>query len=122
MIRLRSPLLLALLLVLASTAGCSSAYFAALEKIGIPKRKLFVSRIEAAKESQEKAKEEFVSASERFRQLVKFKGGELEGKYHALSKELGKAESRAADVTKRIDAVEEVSTALFNEWKDELRQ
>ena len=49
-------------------------------------------------------------------------GGELESKYRRLDSVLKRCESRAADVNSRIQAVEDVSRALFREWKGELGQ
>lgn len=100
--------------------GCSSTYFAALEKIGIPKRSLMVTRVKAAQESQEEAKEQFASALEKFSAVVKFDGGTLQARYDSLSAELAASEKKAADVTKRINSVASVSEALFEEWEAEL--
>jgi chaperonin cofactor prefoldin len=102
--------------------GCSSIYFGALEKLGYAKRDLLVSRVEAARESQEEAKEQFKSALERFRSVVRFSGGKLEQQYETLRAELNRCEDRAKNVRSRIDAVEDVSGALFTEWKSELAQ
>jgi hypothetical protein len=51
-----------------------------------------------------------------------FQGGDLEAKYKKLDSAYQKAEGRAADVRKRIDAVESTANAMFSEWKDELKQ
>ena len=50
------------------------------------------------------------------------KGGDLEKKYNKLSAALQKSEARANDVHDRIASVEDVSAALFKEWKAELKQ
>ncbi len=102
--------------------GCSSAYFAAMEKIGIPKRDLMVSRVKEAKQSQEDAKKQFKSALELFGSVVKYDGGKLQERYTKLSDDLKRSESSAEKVRKRISAVEEVSEALFDEWEAELSQ
>jgi Protein of unknown function (DUF2959) len=109
------------LLVLAALvlASCQSAYYAALEKLGYPKRDLLVSRVQQARDSQQVAKEQFQSALERFRAVVHFRGGELEAKYTELNAELERSEARAQTVHQRIAAVEEVAEALFKEWEAE---
>lgn len=111
------PLALTLLL-----AGCSGAYYQAMEKIGFPKRDILVDRVEKAQESQIKAKEQFASALAHFLAVTKADGGDLQRKYDEMNREFTRSESRAKDVRDRIAAVEDVSTALFREWKQELSQ
>jgi hypothetical protein len=103
-------------------ASCQTAYYAAMEKLGYPKRDLLVSRIQLARDSQQEAKEQFQSALERFSAVVHFRGGELEAKYTQLSAELERSEARAHTVHQRIAAVEDVAEALFKEWEAELAQ
>ena len=101
-------------------AACSQAYYGTLEKAGIHKRDILVDRVQAAKQSQEAAKDQFQSALEEFSSVVNFDGGDLEETYNKLNKELQKSEARADDVKTRINRVEAVSKALFKEWKQEL--
>lgn len=112
-----STLLFTALLVL---AGCQSTYYAAMEQVGVHKRDILVDRVEAARDSQQDAKEQFQSALDRYRSVVQVKGGELEARYAALNKEYLASESSAKDVRKRIEAVEDVAEALFEEWESEL--
>ena len=102
--------------------GCSHVYYGAMEKVGVHKRDILVDRVEAARDSQQETKEQFVSALERFNSVINFKGGELEDKYHELKKELERSEDQVDDVRDRVDAVEDVAEALFAEWKTELNQ
>ena len=102
--------------------GCQSAYYAAWEKVGVEKRDILVDRVENAKESQEDAQEEFSSALEAFSAVVAFEGGELEDVYNKLNSEYENSRSAANDVTDRIDKVESVAEALFDEWEDELEK
>jgi hypothetical protein len=108
------PCTLLVLAVLMLTS-CQTAYYAAMEKLGYPKRDLLVSRVQQARDSQQAAKEQFQSALERFRAVVHFHGGELEAKYNELSAELERSDARAQTVHQRIAAVEEVAEALFKE-------
>ncbi len=103
-------------------SACSGAYYRAMETIGIEKRDIMVDRVEAARDAQAEAKEQFTSALERFGALVKFDGGDLESIYDRLNSELKKSERRAEAVRNRIAAVEDVSEALFDEWEEELTQ
>jgi hypothetical protein len=93
-----------------------------MEKLGYHKRDLLVGRVQDARNAQEDAKEQFQSALDRFRQVTHFEGGELEDQYNELNTELERSEASAEDVRQRIDAVEDVSEALFREWEGELDQ
>ena len=48
--------------------GCSSAYYGAMEKVGVHKRDIMVDRVEDARDSQAAAQEQFKSALEQFKQ------------------------------------------------------
>lgn len=113
--------LLTMLLVL---AGCQSAvdsaYYSAMEKVGWEKRDILVDRVEDAKESQEEAQQQFSSALEHFSQLVNFDGGELQDVYEELTDNYDASKDSAERVTTRIDSVESVANALFDEWQREL--
>lgn len=101
-------------------AGCSGAYYKAMESVGVHKRDILVDRVGDARDSQEKAKEEFGSALERFSHVLDFDGGTLQDKYEELDAVYGDCESRAESVRDRIDSVEDVAQALFDEWEQEL--
>lgn len=103
-------------------AGCQTAYYGAMEKIGIHKREILVDRIEETQESQEEAKEQFSSALEQFASVVQFDGGDLEEIFNRLNDEFEESEEQAEEVRERIEAVESVADALFAEWEDELEQ
>ena len=116
--RLVLPVLLILPLLL---TACSSAQYAVMEKFGIHKREILVDRVEDARDSQEEAKQQFASALEEFSAVLNFQGGTLEEKYTQLNAELEASEEHARDVSERIDEVEDVAKALFDEWEDELK-
>ena len=103
-------------------SSCQSMYYKAAEKVGYHKRDILVSRVEKARDSQQEAKEQFSSALDRFSEVLKFSGGDLEDKYKTLQKEYDRSASRAGEVHDRISAVEDVGEALFDEWKKELGQ
>ena len=107
-----------------SLSACQSvvdnAYYGMWEKLGVEKRDLLVDRVEDAQDSQKEAQEQFSSALEEFSALINFDGGELERVYNKLSDQLDASKESAAAVTARIIKVEDVATALFEEWEDEI--
>jgi predicted nucleic acid-binding Zn-ribbon protein len=102
--------------------GCSSTYYATMEKFGIEKRDILVDRVESARDDQQKAKEQFESALEEFIAVTNYQGGDLEKQYNSLKSEFEDSEARAKDVSDRIDSVEQVAEDLFAEWNQELKQ
>src|SRR5690606_7748132 len=107
---------------LLTLVGCQSAYYSAMEKAGIHKRDILVDRVEDARDSQQHAKEQFKDALERYRSVVEVKGGDLQKRYDALNSEYEASVASARDVRSRIEAVEDVADALFQEWEGELKQ
>ena len=100
--------------------ACSGVYYSTMEKIGYEKREILADRVESARDAQQEAKEQFASALDRFRSVVRFEGGELEEKYEILNREYEWSEDKAEKVRDRIEAVEDVAEALFKEWKQEI--
>lgn len=85
-------------LILATTMlflGCQSMYYAGMEKMGYHKRDLMVSDVEQARDAQQKAKEQFKSALDRFTMVRNFKGGKLQEKYNTLNTEYERSETKA---------------------------
>lgn len=107
-------------LLVAALAGCQSAYYGAMEKVGVHKRDIMVNRVEAVQEAQTDAKEQFESALAEFRSIVQIKDQDLAARYDKLNDEYEDSKAAAQSVTKRIDAVEDVSEALFDEWEEEI--
>jgi len=103
-------------------AGCSGVYYDAMEKVGIPKRKILVDRVEAARGAQQEAKQQFASALEQFLAVTKVPATELQATYEKLNSEFKRSESRAQDVRDRMTAIDSVAQALFDEWATELTQ
>lgn len=100
--------------------GCQSMKYRALESVGIEKREVLSSRVEKAADAQDEAREQFATALDQFRATVEVDGGDLERTYDRLNREFERSQSRAEEVSERIDAVEHVAEALFDEWEDEL--
>lgn len=91
-----------------------------MEKVGIHKRDILVSRVKKARDSQSDAQEEFKSALEQFDSVVKLEDTDLKRAYDKLNGEYEDIEQAADMVSARIDKVEAVAEALFDEWEDEL--
>lgn len=113
---------LCVILSVLTISGCSSAYYSAMEKVGIHKRDIMVDRVEEAKESQQEAQEQFKSALEEMTALINFDGGELETQYNVIQEQYEDSKEAAELVSVRIESIEDVSDALFEEWQDEIEQ
>jgi predicted nucleic acid-binding Zn-ribbon protein len=110
------------ILTLVVLTSCSSAYYGAMEKLGVHKRDIMVDRVKAARDTQQDTKKQFLGAMEQFKSVVNFKGGDLEKEYEKLKDTLEESEDKADEVRDRIKSVEDVSEALFSEWREEIKQ
>jgi len=115
-----AALLVALLLV-SFLGACSQAYYGAMEKVGIHKRDILIDRVEGARDAQSEAQEQFKSALEQFSAVVHIGNSNLKKAYEKLNAEYEDSEKAAKKVSERIDKVQSVADALFDEWKDELK-
>jgi hypothetical protein len=113
---------LALAGLMATLSACSSTYYDAWESVGVYKRDILVERVENAMEAQTDAKEEFKDALEAFSSVVEVEPSKLKATYEALSDAYEDSREKAEAVTDRIDSVESVSEALFEEWAEEVEQ
>ncbi len=100
--------------------GCQSAYYGAMEKIGYHKRDIMVDRVAAAKESQQEAQQQFTSALEEMQALLNHDSGDLQKAYNKAKDEYESSQAAADDVSNRINKVEDVAEALFDEWQSEI--
>ena len=102
--------------------ACQSAYYSAMEKVGVHKRDIMLDRVEDAKDAQQNAQQQFKSALAQLTQLINFDGGDLEEQYQLINDQYQQSEKAAADVSNRINKIEDVAEALFDEWADEITQ
>ncbi len=116
-----SSSLLPLLFLALLVSGCSKTYYSAMEKVGVHKRDILIDRVEKARDSQTEAQQQFKSALEQFGAIVELKNTNLKKAYTELDQEYTDCEEAAHEVSDRIDKVESVSKALFNEWEKELK-
>lgn len=101
-------------------AGCQSVYYGAMEKAGVHKRDIMIDRVESAQESQTDAKEQFESALEQYQSIVTIEDQNLVERYEKLNDEYEDSKAAAEKVSERINSVEDVSEALFDEWEGEI--
>jgi len=101
--------------------GCAGTYYAAMEKVGIPKREILVDRVAGTRDAQQDAQKQFQSALDQFGSVVKLEQTDLKKAYETLNEEYEESLAAAENVSKRIDKVESVSDALFAEWEKELK-
>lgn len=109
----------------AGGGGCSVAresYYNAWEKMGYPKRERLVDNVKKARDSQNEAKEQFVSALEQFKAVTHFSGGDLEKAYDKINGQYSKCKDSAENVKSRIATVKNVADALFAEWRGEIKE
>ncbi|MCK5355394.1 MAG: DUF2959 domain-containing protein [Methyloprofundus sp.] len=104
------------------TYNFQHVYYRTKESFGQHKRDLVVVRVEEASESLQETKVQFLDALERFKSVVHVESGTLEDKYALLKQQFDFCALRSEHVANRIQAIEEVSDALFQEWEDELKQ
>ncbi|MDO6468762.1 DUF2959 domain-containing protein [Neptunomonas phycophila] len=114
--------ILVVITALISLSGCQSAYYAAMEKVGVHKRDILVDRVEEARDAQDDAQEQFADALAQYQAVIQFDGAELETLYNLFKDEYDDSAAAAQEVTDRINQVEQVAEALFDEWTDELSQ
>ena len=97
-------------------------YYRTKESFGQHKRDLVVVRVEEASESLQETKIQFLDALERFKSVVNVESGSLEDKYRLLKQQYDFCTMRSEIVNNKIQAIEEVSEALFKEWEAELKE
>jgi hypothetical protein len=102
--------------------GCRSAYYSAMETVGVYKRDLLKKKVVAARDEQKEAGEQFQDALTRLKALYGYDGGNLEKAYRSLQSDFEKSEASAKNVHSRIRDVEQVAGDLFAEWEKELEQ
>lgn len=109
--------------IIISLSACGTAQkvkYSTLEKVGIHKRDILVDRIKETNETQEETKEQFQTAYQELAGLVDVNDQGLERQYNSMAKAVGASEEKADELDSRIKSVNQVATALFKEWQEEL--
>jgi outer membrane murein-binding lipoprotein Lpp/ElaB/YqjD/DUF883 family membrane-anchored ribosome-binding protein len=112
----------AALLGVVALSGCSSLYYAGMEKLGKEKRDILVSRVKEGREDQEEARKQIQTTMEAFKSLTGFEGGDLEKTYNKLNKEYERCEGKAKELKDQIASIDKVSKDMFTEWEKEIGQ
>jgi chromosome segregation ATPase len=102
-------------------SACASVYYDTMESVGIHKRDILVDRVESARDAQSEAQEQFQSALQQFSSVIRLGESDLKQAYEELNHEYEACESAASAVSSRIEKVESVAEALFEEWQQELK-
>ena len=114
--------LVTLLFTVTLMLGCQSAYYSAMEKVGVHKRDIMLDRVENAQTAQQDAQQQFKSALDQLSQLINYDGGDLAAQYELVNDQYEASKSSAEEVAARITAIENVAEALFDEWNNEIEQ
>ena len=97
------------------------AYYQSRESLlGHHKRDIVVMQVDQACHSLKDSRDQFVEALDKFKTLVHLPDSSLEQRYQQLKRRYDVCRSKADTVSQKIQAVEEVSEALFAEWEAEL--
>ncbi|MCQ8105701.1 DUF2959 domain-containing protein [Methylomonas sp. SURF-2] len=98
-----------------------NAYYQSRESLlGHHKRDIVVAQVDQACESLKDSRDQFVDALEKFKTIARYDDSPLELRYQQLKKRYDICRGKADQVGQRIQAIEEVSAALFAEWEAEL--
>ncbi|WP_446811534.1 DUF2959 domain-containing protein [Methylomonas sp. 2BW1-5-20] len=97
------------------------AYYQSRESLlGHQKRDIVVMQVGQACESLKESRDQFVDALDKFKSIVHLPDSSLEQRYQQLKRRYDLCKGKADQVGQRIQAVEEISEALFAEWEMEL--
>jgi len=88
--------------------------------LGHHKRDIVVIQVDQACESLKESRDQFVDALDKFKTLVRTPDTVLEQRYQHLKKQYDLCRGKADQLSQRIQAIEQVSEALFVEWEAEL--
>lgn len=102
-------------------SGCSMLYYSAMEHLGKQKRDILVQRILSVKKDQQATQEQLKTTLQAFQEVTGFQGGDLEKVYNKLNQEYERSEERAGKLKGRVDSVDQVAKAMFNEWNGEIK-
>ncbi len=97
-----------------------NVYYTAKESVGEHKRDIVVYKVEQACTSLQETRNEFEDALGKFRSLVNVNEASLDHKYNLLNRQYQFCQAKSDSVSERIQAIEDVSRALFAEWESEL--
>ena len=88
--------------------------------LGHHKRDIVVAQVDQACDSLRDCRDQFVDALDKFKSVVKMQDSPLEQRYQLLKSRYDLCRNKAEQLSLRIQAIEQVSEALFDEWEAEL--
>lgn len=115
------PIFIVFLFSIFFVSACSTMYYKTWETFGKEKRDLLRDNVEAVREDNIEAKEEFKDALTRLKELGRFDGGNIEKAYNNLKDDYESCQDKADDVRDRIEKVEDIASDLFAEWEAEIK-
>lgn len=95
-------------------------YNSTQENLGYHKRDRLVINVQTACVTLETCRDQFTNALEQFKILVPVANAQLEHNYYALKRQYHFCQQKAYQTQQRIQAIEQLSAALFAEWDAEL--
>lgn len=101
-----------MLIVAIGLVGCASGRTA-----GRKTTETLVKQVGETRTALSSANEYVQSTLANYNRIVDNEAGDLNKAYSSLSKEIDKTQSRADDVTKRVDTMNKTATGLFNDWE-----
>ena len=104
------------------TKKLAQAYYRARESIGDPKREIVVHQVGQACISLQGTRDEFANALQRLDHLATVQEMSLEQRYYHLNRHYQCCRTKSESLSARINAIEEVTEALFVEWEKELAE
>jgi len=110
------------LLVLAplfALGSCQAVYLGTLEQFGFEKREILYERIETAGESIVVLEQRLDETFAVYREAINQEGGNLLSSQKRFSNFYDKTEDAASEFDSRIEKVQAVANAMFEEWNSE---
>jgi len=99
----------------------NNVYYQSRESLlGHHKRDIVVVQVDQACQSLKDSRDQFVDALDKFKSIVRMEDSSLELRYQQLKRRYDLCRSKADQFNQRIQAIEQVSEALFAEWEAEL--
>ena len=108
-----------LLLAIAATVGCRTAYYSTWEKFGKYKRDLLQTKVKQVRDEQQETTVKLTNALTRLKEIYGFQGGDLEKMYRRLQGDYDDSAAKAHSLRKRIADMDQIAHDLFTEWEKE---
>lgn len=111
--------LLSSILAFSLMNGCATVYYDVWEALGQEKRDLLRSNILKTKKDHHKVEDQFEDTLAKVRATYKLKNPKLESLYDTFKEDYQLSKSKAEQLSRRIETVNNIAQDLFSEWKTE---